>query len=741
MAGNLSEKKYTHLKFTGIVQGVGFRPFVFRVARENNLDGWVRNVGDGVEVLFVGEPSKISRAISQIRLENPPMARVDSVQVLPEIIDGTICDFKILKTPKDSPSAILVPPDIAICDDCKRELLDPKNPRYHHPFISCTNCGPRMTILTGLPYDRNTITQGEFQMCKFCESQYTNPMDRRYHAQTIACPSCEPHVYLNDLKDYEAIESAREMLMDGEIVAVKGIGGFHLACLATDESVIKKLRDLKKRGDEPLAVMVESLEIAKNIAKISESEAELLTSWKAPIVLLSKSENYNLANNVTPKTNKIGLFLPYTPLHILLTKNLPPIVMTSANLHDEPIASLDSELKLNVPILSNNRKISHPIDDSVVDCLLGESRVLRRARGFVPSKILLETPVPVLALGPQMKSTFCFAWDGQALVSPHIGELSNAHTFERYRNTLTSFRKLFGFSETVVAYDMHPGYTTTIHKEELTTATEFIPVQHHHAHIASVMAEHNLDETMIGISADGTGYGTDGTIWGFEFLIAERDKFVRAGYLRQFRLPGGDSAVKDAGRTAFSLLSQIGLQDKFDIEKELAEMITMMIKKGLNSPLTSSLGRLFDGFSVIAGIDRHVSFEAQLAIELESKFDKSHPTLPFPIEDKGDHFEVDWRLALTQALNNPEQIPGGFHKGIAMSMINGCRILRDKTGIKKVALAGGCFANKILTEMVITALKKMGFTVYINQEFPPGDGSVSLGQAVVALAKLKKKRS
>ncbi|MEZ4812706.1 MAG: carbamoyltransferase HypF [Caldisericia bacterium] len=732
-------KTRRHLKFSGIVQGVGFRPFVYRVAKENNLCGWVRNIGDGVEVLFIGEQGKISRAIHQIKFENPPLARIDQVIELPEIADETTIDFTILKSPADAPSAILVPPDIAICDDCKKELQDPENPRYRHPLISCTNCGPRMTILKDLPYDRHTITQGEFELCEFCKDEYSDPENRRYHAQTISCKKCGPKYFYDGFEDFDAIEKIKELILAKEIVAIKGIGGYHLACLAKNFDAVKKLRELKKRGDEPLAVMVASLEDAKKIAEISEVEEKLLTSWQAPIVLLEKSEDYNLAENIAPDTNKIGIFLPYTPLHVLLMEDLPPIVLTSANLHDEPIASSKEDIIDGIPILSNNRVISHPIDDSVCDIIPSKPRVLRRARGFVPETISIETKKPVLALGPQMKSTFCFAWDNQALVSQHIGELSNPHTFERYSDTLKSFRKLFGFKEEVVAYDMHPGYTNTIHKNELTNITHFIPIQHHHAHIVSVMAEYDLHEPVIGISADGTGYGTDGTIWGFEFLVSNRFEFVRAGHLKPFKLPGGDAAVKDAGRIAYSLLSEIGLQDKAGIEDNLAGTIPIMLEKNINSPTTSSLGRLFDAFSYIAGLGRYSSFEAQLAIKLESQFDKSHPTLQFPIVDKGDHFEIDWRLALTNALSFPEGIPGGFHKGIVMAMINGARILRDKTGIRKVALSGGCFANKVLTNMVFSALTKMGFIVYINHKYPPGDGNVSLGQAVIATEILKKR--
>ncbi len=733
-------ERNAHLKFFGIVQGVGFRPFIYRVATDNGLNGWVRNTGDGVEVVFSGDSESVELAIRTIRNDNPPMSEITRVEYLNDVeYQGN--DFHIKPSSSNSSSAILVPPDICICKNCRNELLKPDNPRFRHPFISCTDCGPRMSILTNLPYDRHNITQNEFELCNFCESEYNDSWNRRYHAQTIACNKCGPSVRLGEASGYKAIVNTKEAIKSGEVIGIKGIGGFHLACLASDASAVSRIRDLKQRGDEAMAVMVDSLATANRLASISTKERELLDSWRAPIVILEKSDSYDLANNVAPGTNKIGVFLPYTPVHVLLMVDMPPIVLTSANLHDEPLASNDGEFIFNIPILTNDRDISNPIDDSVMDIVFDKPRVLRRARGFVPDTIKINTETPVLALGTQMKSTFCFAWNNQALVSPHIGEMHNANAFKRYMKILESYRSLFGFNESITAYDMHPGYMSAIHKNEISNAGVFIPIQHHHAHIASVMVEHDIDEQVIGIAADGTGYGTDGTIWGFEFLIANRSKFIRAGHLRPFALPGGDSAVKDAGRTLYSMLSQINQQDKARIEDELSNVLSSMLKSKMNAPMTSSLGRLFDGFSVLTGLGRIASFEAQLAILLESNYDRSHPPLPFTIEDKGDHFEVDWRMALLHAISRPGSIPGGFHKGIALSMVNGCRMLRDKTGIEKVALSGGCFANRILLSMVVNALEKMGLEVYFNQKFPPGDGCVSLGQATVAIAKLRESKN
>ncbi len=733
--GFMSE--FVHVKIFGVVQGVGFRPFVYKLAASLGLKGWVRNVGDGVEACFVGNPADIEKALDEIKFNNPPKARVDRIEHINserQAFDG----FSILESPKQTSHGVFVPPDIGICDNCAAELVDPNNQRYRHPFISCTDCGPRLSILESLPYDRHTISQKIFSLCEFCADEYKDPLNRRYHAQTIACNRCGPKLFLGDLEGDEALKEAIQKIKDGEVVAIKGIGGFHLAANATCDAAVKKIRDIKKRGNEPLAVMVSSVVEAVKLANLTDCEEELLRSWQKPIVICQKSDEYNLSNGVAPGTDKIGLFLPYTPLHVLLLQELPTIVLTSANLHEEPIATEDSEMFGDVAVLSNDRPITIPIDDSVCDCVLGKPRLLRRARGYVPELIPLKSVEPVLALGPQMKGTFCFSWDNNALVSQHIGEMGNASTFERYKQILNKYRSLFGFCESVTACDLHPGYTTTLHAKELSNSDRIIKVQHHHAHIASVIGEYDLDEPIIGVAADGTGYGTDGTIWGFEFLVANRVEFVRAGHLRPFALPGGEVAIKEASRILYSLLHQIGRTDVLDIDDNLKNLLDKMIIGEVNSPITSSLGRLFDGFAVLAGIGETASFEAQLAISLEALFDKSHPTLPFPVVDMGDHFEVDWRLALERAILNPTSIPGGFHKGIAMAIINGCRLLRDKTGITKIALSGGCFANRILLELTHSALEKMGFQVYINRKLPPGDGCVSFGQAVVAQAKLER---
>ena len=720
--------------FRGTVQGVGFRPFVWRVADSFGLKGFVRNIGNGVEAVFCGESSAIQNAIEMIRTSPPPQAIIESVEVAD--FEGDYKDLKILETPEGAPSSVLVPPDIGICDDCRRELLDPKDPRHLHPFISCTNCGPRLSIIRRLPYDRHTISQGDFDLCDRCRNEYVNPLDRRYHAQTIACPDCGPTVFMGELRGQEAILGARRSLLAGEIVAIKGIGGFHLACIATNEASVNALRMLKNRGNEPMAVMCFDIIQVRGQAEIGLCEEQSLSSWRKPVVLCKKSNNYSLAPSVAPGTDKIGIFLPYTPLHVLLLDGLPPVVLTSANLHEEPIIADGAKNLMVTKVLDNDREIVVPIDDSVTRCFKGKQQLFRRARGFVPETLPIPKGPSILALGGQMKNTFTFAYDGKAMVSHHIGEMGNAATFARFAESLCLFRELFGFKEEYCAHDAHPSYTTTIHREELSKSGKFLPVFHHHAHIASVMGEHGLDGRVIGVAADGTGSGTDGTIWGFEFLVASRSEFERIGHLRTFPLPGGEIAIKDCRRILFSLARQAGSKIDLDIGPQERELWGAMIDKGINAPATSSLGRLFDGFAVLAGLGQKATYEAELAVALESAYDPGARPFNFPVRDFGDHFEVDWTVALKQGIENPASISGGFHKGISEAIVKGCLFARQKTGLKRICLSGGCFLNLILLELVFDALSSEGFEVYTNISLPPGDGCVSFGQAVVALSRV-----
>lgn len=718
--------------FRGIVQGVGFRPFVYRVACAQNLKGFVRNVGDGVEAVFDGSQDQINSVVHQITHSHPPMAKVENI-LESDFSGDAFKDFSILKTPDDCPKDVIIPPDIGICDNCRSELLDTQNRRHDHLMISCTDCGPRMSIIRTLPYDRHTTSAGDFSMCPTCQAEYKNPADRRYHAQTIACNDCGPKVWMGDLKGIEAVVKAKKLILEGEVVAIKGVGGFHLACLATDEEACKRIREIKHRGNEPMAVMVFEMSQARELATIGETDEKWLTGWQKPIILLPKSEKYNLARSVAPGTDKIGIFLPYTPIQVKLMEGMPPIVLTSANIHDEPISITEKD-QLVTNILTNDREIVVPLDDSVARCVGGEIQLIRRARGFVPQTLPMSTPKNVLALGPQMKSTFAFFWNNKSLVGHHIGEMGNPATFERYRESLSQYRKLFGFEEEITAFDLHPDYTATKHRQELSNAKEFVPVQHHEAHIASVIAEHGIKEKVIGIAADGTGYGHDGTIWGCEFFLTDNFKLSRVGHLLPFRLPGGEVAVKDCKRVSFSLAFQAGKTFETG-EPEFEAIMKLQLEKNINSPTTSSLGRLFDGFSVVAGMGKTATFEAELAIRLESAYKPDEP-YHFPIIE-GEMPMIDWRPAFVEALEKGGNVSGRFHTGLANTFVEMCLRLRDKTSANTVALSGGCFLNLVFINLLTNALKQRGFMVYTNNMLPPGDGCVSFGQGAIVCASLQ----
>lgn len=724
----------TRIVFFGIVQGVGFRPFIYRMAVKHGLLGFVRNIGNGVEAVLDGQQSTIEAAISEM-LSNPPeMSHIQNHSIGLVTKPEAFTKFSILKTPDDCPSDVIIPPDIGICPNCRKEILDSKDRRHNHLMISCTDCGPRLSILRTLPYDRHTTSAGDFEMCPKCQNEYKEPADRRYHAQTIACPNCGPVVSMGSLEGMLAFNTAKDLIKSGQIVAIKGIGGFHLACLATNSQAVEKIRMLKHRGNEPLAVMVSDSSEAEKLGVFEQCSFKLLNSWRKPIVLVPKSETFNLSQNVAPGTDKIGLFLPYTPFQVMLMVGMEPIVLTSSNIHDEPI-TVSEQNQLVSNILTNNRKIIIPLDDSVTRCLDGKEQLVRRARGYVPETIPTKTVKPVLALGPQMKSTFTFSWNGKSLVSPHIGELGNPATFERYRQTLAQFRTLFGFAEEVVTYDMHPDYTTTKHVTELSNAKESFAIQHHHAHIGAVIAEHSIKGEVIGIAVDGTGYGTDGTIWGCEFFVGSLEGLRHEAQLLQFKLPGGEVAVTECDRTAFSLAHQAGI--RFDqIENENAAIWKVQLDKNINSPLTSSLGRLFDGFSVLAGVGNKATFEAELAVKFESMYTPDANPYHFPIIKTDGKLIIDWRQAFDQAAKEKTNVSGKFHIGLAKALVDVCECLRDRYATNTVAMSGGCFLNLVLSTLVSDALKKRGFMVHTNNRLPPGDGCVSFGQAAIAQARL-----
>ncbi len=753
----------------GIVQGVGFRPFIYGLALRLDLAGFVLNDSNGVTIEVEGPPKALDQFQAALRDELPPMARVDSIdtETVPAQQETT---FQIVHSQSGGEKHALISPDTATCPDCLRELFDPTDRRYHYPFINCTNCGPRFTIVQDVPYDREKTTMRPFQMCPACQAEYENPLHRRFHAQPNACPVCGPQVLLQDkkgqtLKVADPVMAAARQLADGLILAIKGLGGYHLACDALNSEAVDRLRSRKHREAKPFALMVENLATAHRLCELDRAEEKLLQTRQRPIVLLNQRPGNNLAPGVAPNYTTLGLMLPYTPLHYLLLEAFAAavgpdrpvvLVMTSGNLSDEPIAYKDGEANFRLAQvaegwLTHNREIHMRCDDSVVRVLAGSPQFFRRSRGYAPEPLRLarEFRMPVLACGGHLKNTFCLGKDRQAFVSHHIGDLENLETLTSFKEGIEHYKRLFDIAPQAVAYDLHPDYLGTRYALDLDLPHK-IGVQHHHAHIASVLAEHGLSGPVIGVAADGTGYGGDGTIWGCEIMLVSLLKFERLAHLAYVPLPGGDQAVRQPWRVAASYLSQLYGEAFLDLEipfvqgldrqrwKPLAQMIT----KGVNSPLASSLGRLFDGVAALIGLRNEVVYEGQAAIELEALATPADRAYPFLIKE-GEPLILDVGPLLRAIIQDlREGIPSGliagrFHRAVAELLVSICRLTRERTGLTEVALSGGVFQNRLLLEQLLSRLEELNFTVYLNQKVPPNDGGLSLGQAAVAAARLE----
>lgn len=735
---------------TGLVQGVGFRPFVYRIATELSLKGYVLNNELGVLIEVEGNKNDLEEFLKRLQTELPPAARIFSIdkKFLPPV---GYTSFEIRKSEKSGEVKVSVLPDLATCKDCLRELFDPKNRRYRYPFINCTNCGPRFTIILSLPYDRENTTMRKFKMCPACYKEYTDPTDRRFHAQPNACPECGPHVELLNEKGEKvaerdaALKKTVAMLEEGKILAVKGLGGFHLICDATNEEAVRELRRRKRREEKPFAVMFKDLNQVKNYAEISKLEEIALTGVETPIVILKKRKNTNLAPSVSPDTETVGAFLPYTPLHhILLNDFGKPIVATSCNLTDEPIMYKNEEVEkilgeLVDGALVHNRDIARRCDDSVVRVIAGRVIPIRRSRGYAPLPVLLPFKLkrPVLALGPHMKVTVALGKENRVYLSQHIGDIDNVKAEEFLKETVKDLIKLFEIEPEVVVADYHPGYFTTKFGKEF-FPNKLKQVYHHHAHAISVMAENEvpIDEKVIAFSFDGTGYGADGKIWGGEVLVSSYFDFEREFHLRYFPLPGGDKAVKEPYRTAVSLIveSEEDPEKFLNLDSERLRFIKHMVLRRINSPLTSSMGRLFDGVSSILGLKQKVSYHAQAAILLEELSSKSSTDKSYPFKIEGN--EIDWRPIILEILSDlkkgvpVQEIGMKFHNTVVEIIVKTAQMLKEKTGIERVALSGGVFQNKILTEKSFERLSSLGFKPIIHQVVPPNDGGISLGQAV-----------
>jgi hydrogenase maturation protein HypF len=752
--------------FSGVVQGVGFRPFIYRLAVKNGLRGFVQNRPDGVLAEVEGAGAAIDSFLAGVRQELPPLADITNISA-EEIAREQDDNFRIIASDTRGDGDVHISPDVAICQDCLKELFDPLDRRYRFPFINCTNCGPRLTIIKSIPYDRINTSMFCFPLCPQCQAEYENPADRRFHAEPNACPLCGPKIQLldetgNKVSADDPIKTAIGLLQEGKVLAIKGLGGFHLSVDAGNDEAVKRLRSRKFREEKPMAIMVKNLENVKRFANVNKEEEKLLTSPQRPIVLLNKKNGTAISGQVAPGVPNLGVMLPYTPLHyLLLEKDFDALVMTSANQIDEPICISNREAVTRLKeiadyFLIHNRDILVRCDDSIVMIAAGKQQLLRRSRGFVPKPVLLKDSFPeVLALGPQLKATQCIVKGNFAFLSPHIGDMETPQARDFFQESLTLMKKITESNPDVIACDSHPAYYSTKIAEEL-TGVRVVRVQHHHAHIVSCLAENQISGDVIGLAMDGTGYGLDGHAWGGEFLVANEKRFERLGHLQYFVLPGGEKAIHEPWRIASSLLFLAYGQSWPDIAAQLnimppgldSKVLNKLITNKINSPLTSGLGRLFDGVAAIIGLRKTVSFEGQAAMELEGQSDrKAAEPFPFAIsEDKENCFILDISSTIRAIVNdllkgkNKKEISSSFHRTLTAAFAAMCEKIRENTGVNvnRICLSGGCFQNKILLEDSISLLEKAGFVVYHHKRVPTNDGGIALGQAVIAGAIARK---
>ncbi len=784
----MSELRKASLHITGIVQGVGFRPFVYGLAARFDLKGWVRNTSAGVDIQVDGRQSVLDEFISALKSELPPLARMDTFTASFGT-PGGFTAFEIIHSEAVEGAFQPISPDVCICPDCLRELYDPADRRYRYPFINCTNCGPRFTIITDIPYDRPNTTMANFPMCPDCAAEYQDPLDRRFHAQPVACPVCGPKVWMEIVRATHAsplpegdnaILEARRLLAEGKILAIKGLGGFHLACDAINAEAVSELRRRKLRVDKPFALMMPDLATVEGHCFVSAEERALLESRQRPIVLLKRKPESNISTEVAPRQDTLGVMLPYTPLHYLLITNhqspITALVMTSGNLSEETIATDNDEARQRLTSLADvflmhNRDIRTRCDDSVVRVIgdqvsgnqeLGKKEIeppdhpipnylLRRSRGYAPDPIQLPLDVPtILAVGPELKNTFCLTRERYAFVSHHIGDMENYETLRSFEDGVTHFERLFRIQPEAVVHDLHPDYLSTRYALERAGHDNLptVAVQHHHAHIAACMADNGLDgrAPVIGLSFDGTGYGTDGAIWGGEVLLADYASFERKFHLDYFPLPGGEAAIKRPARTALALLWSLGMEwedwlapaQDFCQEERLA--LRVQLERGLNAPRTSSLGRLFDAAAALAGVRQQVNYEAQAAMEFESALDKAEAgAYRFEVQSETINTKsaIAALLADVHAGASTPAISARFHNGLAELARAVCDSIRRETGVREVALSGGVWQNMALLSRAVRDLRADGFTVYVHRQVPANDGGLSLGQAMVGAAQLK----
>jgi hydrogenase maturation protein HypF len=757
-------KQRAIINVRGVVQGVGFRPFVYRLSAAHHLTGWVRNTSGKVEIEVEGDKTAIRQFLMELAAQAPPMAHIEDIQTKFSSPRG-YTDFQIQASLARENQYQLVSPDIATCAECREEIFDPSNRRFRYAFTNCTNCGPRFTIIEDIPYDRPNTTMRDFKMCPRCQREYDDPLNRRFHAQPNACPDCGPQLELTDnngkkVKCADVIRKAAELLQNGKILAIRGLGGFQLACDATDSAAVNLLRARKNRPAKPFAVMAATIEDIMLHCRVSRAEAELLSSPQAPIVLLRWNTKFSdIAPNVAPDLKYLGMMLPYTPLHhLLLRETGRPLVMTSANLSEEPIAKDNDEAFLRLHdiadyFLVHNRGIYARYDDSVFMVAENKPVALRRARGYAPYPIHLPfQSKQILACGAELKNTFCLTRDGHAFVSQHIGDMENEETLEHFTHTVALYQKLFRIKPEIIACDLHPEYLPSKYAAALAAqqGLPLVPVQHHHAHIVSCMAENGVETPTIGVAFDGVGYGIDGAIWGGEFLVADWKGFRRAGQFEYVLMPGGAAAIKKPYRMALGYLYSLlgadfplaGLPLAKLNPKETA-IIRQQIQQRINCPLTSSAGRLFDAVAALAGLSHEVSYEAEAAVALEmqapARFTQTRiKTYPYTFEEQNGVTIV--KLAglfsgIVADVRNKAPVSAislKLHQTVAQITVEMCGVVSRQTGIKQVALSGGVFQNRLLLKLTSEGLQQSGFQVFTHHLVPCNDGGLSLGQAVVA---------
>jgi len=764
----VGDRQLLRIIVRGVVQGVGFRPFVYQLAKKHSLNGWVLNTSGSVEIEVEGARSSLDVFLKELKENHPPQAHITELKAEKKPERG-YDSFMIKHSLPRADDYQLISPDLATCAECRRDFTDENNRRYRYPFTNCTNCGPRFTIIEDIPYDRPLTTMKIFKMCPQCQSEYENPLDRRFHAQPNACPVCGPELQLTDnkgkpIKAENAIKEASRLMKEGYIVAIRGLGGFLLACDATNNKVINTLRNRKKRPGKPFAIMLSGLDKVREHCLVSQKEAELLTSPASPILLLNWREKSGISKAVAPNLKYLGVMLPYTPLHHLLMSDCGiPLVMTSGNLSEEPIARDNEEAFKRLGdiadyFLIHNRDIFSTYDDSVLMVVDEKPVMIRRARGYAPYPVRLPFKTKqVLACGAEEKNTFCLTRDDNAFVSQHIGDMENEETLNHFENTVALYRRMFRIKPEAIARDMHPDYLPSKWAEEQAQKenSKLLDVQHHHAHIAGCIAENGLFEPVIGIAFDGTGYGTDGNIWGGEFLIADLKDFKRKAHLEYLPLPGGEAAVRKPCRTAigyiYSLLGEEALTggipavDNTDATE--LELIKKQVDKGLNTPLTSSCGRLFDAVSALIGVCGEINYSAQAAIELEMEAYgvEDENSYRFALSKENGIIVIKLKEILEDIIAEVKNgtpigiISARFHNTVALIALKVCQSIARESSLSTVALSGGCFQNRRLLKQLSALLKENGFRVITHRFVPPNDGCISLGQAVIASNRLKEK--